>query len=155
MELLYNFFESNLGWGDYVYHRGFILFISLFFSILFLQSGLDKLFSFTSNLDYFKDHFKNTFFKKQVKFLLIVITFLECVTGFSFLYVLFEVLCLTSLGLLVNHYLIAIFLCLMTLSCLFLGQRIAQDYAGAVNLGIYYLIALLGLFLPVIFLEFL
>ena len=84
-----------------------------------------------------------------------MITFLECVTGFSFLYVLFEVLCLTSLGLLVNHYLIAIFLCLMTLSCLFLGQRIAQDYAGAVNLGIYYLIALLGLFLPVIFLEFL
>ena len=155
MDLIFDFFSVNLGWGDYVFYRFFIFFISLFFSILFLQSGIDKLIFFKGNLNYFKAHFKNTFFRHQVKFLLLVITFLDCITGGLFFYVVLAIIFASSLTLIIQWYLCAMVLCLITLSCLFLGQRLVQDYAGAVNLGIYFLIALLGLSLPVIFLELL
>ena len=61
-----------------------ILFLSIFFVILFLQSGLDKLFSFQDNLNYFKNHFKNTVIR-GVKFLLIILLVLDCGTAFLFL----------------------------------------------------------------------
>ena len=153
-DLFFNFFENGLGWGDYVFHRLFMLFVSLFFTILFLQSGIDKIVSFSDNLAYFKDHFKKTFFRNQMKFLLVIITLLECLTGGLFTLViwctLFEP---TGLIFIYMIYMSALFFCLMTLSCLFLGQRIAQDYAGAVNLGIYFLIALIGFCLPLLYVE--
>ena len=149
----YEFFSETLGWGEYVYHRWFIIFISVFFSILFLQSGLDKIISFSANLNYFKDHFKNTFFKNQVKFLLLIITFLECLTGILFLIALFLTIFGDGFLFLSSCYVAAIFFALITLSSLFLGQRLAQDFAGAVSLAIYFLIALIGLALPVLCLE--
>ena len=54
---------------------------------------------------------------------------------------------------LMPYYCMSLFLVLLTILCLFFGQRIAKDYAGAVNLGIYFLIALIGLSVPVLFLE--
>jgi putative oxidoreductase len=157
IELFVDFFSVTMGWGDYVFHRFFLLFISLFFTILFLQSGIDKIVSFSGNLNYFKDHFKNTFFRNHVKFLLLVITLLECVTGCLFLYCCVATIWSKSFFLLgpILIYFLAICFALLTLSCLFLGQRLAQDYAGAVNLGIYFLIALVGLSLPLFFLEIL
>ena len=148
-DIFFDFFSQNLCWGEYVYARLFVFFISVFFFILFLQSGLDKIISFSANLNYFKDHFKNTFFKNQVKFLLIIITFLECFTGILFLIALSSIIT----GDLLLDYFVAIFFALITLSSLFLGQRLAKDYAGAVSLAIYFLIALIGLALPVLWLA--
>ena len=155
IESLYSFFSETLGWGEYVFHRWFLLFVSLFFAILFLQSGIDKIISFSGNLAYFKDHFKNSFLRNQVKFLLVIITFLECLTGGVCFYVVLLTLFNTDglLFLIYPWHLIGMFLSLMTLSCLFLGQRIVQDYAGAVNLGIYFLIALTGFSLPLLYVE--
>ena len=147
-DIFFEFFSQTLGWGPHVYARLFVFFISVFFSILFLQSGLDKIISFSANLNYFKDHFKNTFFKNQVKFLLIIITFLECLTGILFLIALSSIIT----GDLLSDYFVAIFFALVTLSSLFLGQRLAQDYTGAVSLAIYFLIALIGLALPLLWL---
>ena len=148
-ESLLEFFKLSFGWEEYFFHNNFIFFVSFFFTILFLQSGLDKVLNFDGNLVYFKDHFKNTFFKNQVKLLLIFITILEVLTGglsaFSFMSNLNITLDFNSQ--LNNFYISQIFV-LMTLICLFFGQRIAQDYAGAVNLAIYFFIALLGLALP-------
>ena len=148
-ESLLEFLKLSFGWEEYFFHNSFIFFVSFFFSILFLQSGLDKMLNFDGNLAYFKDHFKNTFFKKQVKLLLIFITILEVLTGglsaLSFMGNLNMTLDFDSQ--LNNFYISQIFV-LMTLICLFFGQRIAQDYAGAVNLAIYFFIALLGLALP-------
>lgn len=157
VELFVDFFSVTMGWGDYVFPRFFLVFISLFFTILFLQSGIDKIVSFSGNLNYFKDHFKNTFFRNYVKFLLVVITLLECITGCLFLYSFVATICSKSLFVLgpILIYFLAICSALLTLSCLFLGQRLAQDYVGAVNLGIYFLIALIGLSLPLLFLELL
>jgi putative oxidoreductase len=157
IDLLFDFFSETLGWGEYVFHRWFLLFVSLFFAILFLQSGIDKIISFSGNLTYFKDHFKKTFFRNQVKFLLVIITFLECLTGGVCFYVVLLTLFQADglYWIIYSWYLIGMFLSLMTLSCLFLGQRMAQDYAGAVNLGIYFLIALLGFSLPLLYVEML
>ena len=148
-ESLFEFFKLSFGWEEYFFHNSFIFFVSFFFSILFLQSGLDKMLNFDGNLVYFKDHFKNTFFKNQVKLLLIFITILEVLTGglsaLSFMSNLNMALDFNSQF---NNFYISQIFVLMTLICLFFGQRIAQDYAGAVNLAIYFFIALLGLALP-------
>ena len=143
--------------GEYINEWLFLFFVSLFFAILFLQSGIDKIIAFTGNLNYFKDHFKNTFFKAQVKLLLIIITLLECITGFLFLFYLISLLIVgPDNGFLVwgmGLYFSALTCALVTLCSLFLGQRLAQDYVGAVNLGVYFLIALAGLAFPVLYLE--
>ena len=148
-ESLLEFFKITFGWEEYFFHNCFVFFVSLFFTILFLQSGLDKILNFDGNLVYFKDHFKNTFLKNKVKLLLIFITILEVLTGglsaLSFISNLS--MNLDFISQLNNFYISQIFV-LMTLICLFFGQRIAQDYAGAVNLAIYFFIALLGLALP-------
>ena len=52
-----------------------------------------------------------------------------------------------------DYYYAAIWLTLITLCSLFLGQRLAHDYIGAVNLGVYFLIALIGLSFPVLYLQ--
>ena len=80
-ESLLEFFKLSIGWEEYFYHNSFIFFVSFFFTILFLQSGLDKILNFDGNLMYFKDHFKNTFLKNQVKLLLIFVTLLEILSG--------------------------------------------------------------------------
>tara|TARA_B100000902_G_scaffold382863_2_gene421025 strand:- start:199 stop:684 length:486 start_codon:yes stop_codon:yes gene_type:complete len=143
--------------GEYMYEWIFLFFISLFFTILFLQSGIDKIIAFSGNLNYFKDHFKHTFLKSQVKLLLILITLLECITGLLFLFYLISLLMVgPDTGFLVwgmGLYFTALTCALFTLCSLFLGQRLAQDYVGAVNLGIYFLIALAGLAFPVLYLE--
>ena len=128
-----------------------LLFISIFFSILFLQSGLDKIIDFSGNLNYFKTHFKNSIFKKWTKLLLIIITFLECVTGLVFLlaiffYVLSQLDAFYPFAVLYAHFFVTwgLVLSATTLCCLFLGQRLAKDYAGAATLITYFLVNLLG-----------
>ncbi len=160
MSILGVFYIVSLGdLGEYILEWSFLFFISLFFTILFLQSGIDKIISFSGNLNYFKDHFKHTFLKSQVKLLLVLITLLECVTGFLFVLALIMLIRLgPDSGFLVlglGSYFTALICALVTLCSLFLGQRLAQDYVGAVNLGIYFLIALVGLAFPALYLEFL
>lgn len=122
-----------------------IIFIALFFLILFLQSGLDKIIDFDGNLNYFKTHFKNTIFEKFVFFLLLIVTFLECVTGCSFLIFLLDWILIQKMSNYSPHlFSLGLQLSTITICALFLGQRLAKDYVGAVNLSIYFLINLIG-----------
>ena len=125
-ESLLEFFKFIFGWEEYFIHNCFIFFVSLFFAILFFQSGLDKILNFDGNLLYFKDHFKNTFFKNQIKLLLIFITLLEVLTGGLSVLSFISNLNMTQdfISQLNNFYISQIFV-LMTLICLFFGQRIA------------------------------
>ena len=123
-----------------------VIFIAVFFCILFIQSGLDKIIDFHGNLNYFKIHFENSIFKKWVKSLLIIIAILESCTGFLFFIALFLLaLCQNPIDFKV---LVAIGLgfSALTICCLFLGQRLAKDYPGAANLTIYFLAVLLAFF---------
>lgn len=114
---------------------GIILLVIL--AILFIQSGLDKVTDYHGNLGWLKGHFSKSLFKDIVPLLLITITILEVSSG------------LLSLGgglmlLAGNGPDIGKFgatLSLISLACLFLGQRVAKDYAGAASLVPYMLLA--------------
>lgn len=116
------------------------LFITAFFAILFLQSGLDKVLNYQGNLDYFRDHFKSSSLAGTVRLLLPAITALETLTG--------AVSALAFLLMLVSGQSSwAIFspvLAGISLLCLFFGQRLTKDYAGAASLVPYFVVVLLG-----------
>jgi hypothetical protein len=116
-----------------------------FNGILFTQSGLDKVFHYQGNLDYFKDHFKKSPLASTVGLLMPVITLLETAAGFISL----AGLILLLVGSDVGPTTAAIGMCLggVSLVSLFFGQRLAQDYAGAATLVPYFLMTMAGLVL--------
>ena len=111
-------------------------------AILFLQSGLDKVFNYKDNLDYFTDHFKNSPLSKSVGMLMPTITSLEVSAGIisaiGAVALLFGIEILAYIGLLLSA---------VSLLCLFFGQRIAKDYAGAGALVNYFIAVVVGLLL--------
>ncbi|MFN0174136.1 MAG: DoxX family protein [Saprospiraceae bacterium] len=119
------------------------LFVTAFFAILFLQSGLDKLLNYRGNLDYLSKHFKNSPLAGSVRLLLPTITVLETLTGLISAWAFLQVLVTGQSG-------AAIFspaLAGVSILCLFFGQRVGKDYAGAASLVPYFVVVLLGLWM--------
>ncbi|NBB22676.1 DoxX family protein [Runella sp. CRIBMP] len=118
------------------------LFFAAFNGILFTQSGLDKVFHYQGNLDYFKDHFKKSPLASTVGLLMPVITLLETSAGVTSLVGLLLLL----LGHDAGNSVAATGMGLggLSLVCLFFGQRVAQDYAGAAALVPYFLMTMAG-----------
>ncbi len=112
------------------------------FAILFLQSGIDKVVNFKDNLSYIVSVFSKTFLNSFSTILFYIITILEVATG---------ALCVVALLLLlvqgkIDLAVIALKLSAVTLICLFGGQRIAKDYAGASGIVVYIILNFLALF---------
>ena len=109
-------------------------------SILFLQSGLDKVFNYKDNLDYFTDHFKKSPLSKTVGLLMPTITLLEVAAGISS--------AIGTVSLLFGSEIWAywgMMLSGVSLLALFFGQRVAKDYAGAGALTGYFILVVIGL----------
>ncbi len=119
------------------------LLFAAFNGVLFTQSGLDKVFHYQGNLDYFKDHFKKSPLASTVGLLMPVITLLETSAGLISLAGLVLLLAGSDLG----PTTAALGMCLggVSLVSLFFGQRLAQDYAGAATLVPYFLMTMAGL----------
>ncbi|MEI7581303.1 DoxX family protein [Runella sp.] len=119
------------------------LLFAAFSGVLFTQSGLDKVFHYQGNLDYFKDHFKKSPLASTVGLLMPVITLLETSAGLISLAGLVLLLAGSDLG----PTTAALGMCLggVSLVSLFFGQRLAQDYAGAAVLVPYFLMTVAGL----------
>jgi len=117
--------------------------ILLFLAVTFLQSGYDKVIDWQGNVGWLKSHFEKTFIKNQVPQSLMLILVLEIIAG---------ILCLAGvIQLLLNDvrtfgFYGAIFSSI-TLIFLLLGQRIAKDYDGARTIAIYFVPAVLGVYL--------
>ena len=116
-----------------------------FLAILFLQSGIDKLYDWKGNLEWLKGHFSKSILAGMVPFLLGVITLVELAAGvFSAIGVL---------NILVGNgdfmAFIGALLSSLALLMLFFGQRIAKDYAGASSLVPYFILTLATLFMLV------
>jgi len=117
--------------------------ILFFLIVTFLQSGIDKLIDWKGNVSFIKEHFKNSPLKNSVPFLLAIILILEIVAGFLMLFGVYELY--TSEA---NEFaLLGVELSAVVLIFLLVGQRLAKDYAGAMYLAVYFLIALWGVFL--------
>ena len=119
------------------------LFAAAFLTILFVQSGLDKVFDWKGNLGFLTGHFSKTFVAGMVPVMLGTITFMEIATGL-----------LAAAGIiyfLATGSLIVIFyagaLGAASTTALFFGQRIAKDYPGAAVLVPYFILMLITMYL--------
>jgi len=119
------------------------LFGALFLAILFIQSGLDKVFDWKGNLGWLTGHFEKTFIGGTVPIMLGTLTAMELATGI-----------LSAAGLI--YFLIADSTVLIfwaaalgaaSFCALFFGQRLAKDYPGAAVLVPYFLLSLVILYL--------
>ena len=120
-----------------------LIFATLFVAILFLQSGLDKVFNFKGNLEWLTGHFGKTFLAPVVPMMLATITVMETATGLLAVVGLVYFLA-TGITFLIYY---AAALGAASLTALFFGQRIAQDYLGAAVLVPYFLLMIVLMFL--------
>jgi hypothetical protein len=111
---------------------------ALLIAVLFIQSGLDKVFDWKGNYEWLSGHFSKTFLGRFVWVMLAKLTVLELATGF-----------LSGAGIiyfLVAGSTVVIFwaaaLGALTVIGLFFGQRVAKDYPGAAVLVPYFILLL-------------
>ena len=119
------------------------LLVLAFLTITFLQSGFDKLTDWKGNKAYIKSVFEKTFLHKSSNLLLGVVTFGELVGGI-----------LTLIGIIQIYFyqsktmgLFGAIICAKVLLALLFGQRVAKDYAGAMTIAVYFIIALFGVWI--------
>ncbi len=119
------------------------IFGSAFLAILFLQSGIDKVIDYRSNLDWLKGHFAKSPLGGVVPILLTALTILELAAG-----------ALSAIGcimLVISRESIVAFygavVSAIALIALFFGQRMAKEYAGAAVLVPYFLLTLVTIYL--------
>lgn len=136
-------------WANFCRHltgiNGILMIIQFlagaFIAITFIQSSLDKIFNYKSNLDWLKGQFSKTFLAGTVPLLLPLLTLTELLTGLccslGSIMILFE----KKNDLLVIGFLFSGIAMLMLL----FGQRVSKEYAGAASLTGYFLVTLAGL----------
>src|SRR6267143_5672530 len=119
------------------------IFGSAFLSILFLQSGIDKVIDYRGNLEWLKGHFAKSPLAGVVPVLLMAVTLLEVAAG-----------ALSAIGcimLIVSRETTIAFygavISAVALIALFFGQRMAKEYAGAAVLVPYFLLTLATIYL--------
>ncbi len=120
-----------------------VLFGALLVAILFIQSGLDKVFDFKGNLEWLTGHFSKTFLRGMVFPMLSVITVMELLTGFLAAAGLVYFLVAGSLALIFY----AAALGATSLTALFFGQRVAKDYPGAASIVPYFILMMILMWL--------
>jgi uncharacterized membrane protein YphA (DoxX/SURF4 family) len=119
------------------------LFAALFVAILFIQSGLDKVFDWKGNVEWLTGHFSKTFLAPFTTVMVAKITVLELLTGFT---AAAGIVYFFAAGSTIVIFCSAI-LGSLTLTGLFFGQRVAKDYAGAAVLVPYFLLTLALMYL--------
>ena len=118
----------------------FILVLA-FFSIVFIQSGVDKVFDYKGNLSFLNDLLRGFFSRPLINFALISVTILELTSGILCLIGIFDAIFNSSyfigkLGLIIGS---------LALLVLLFGQWVSKNYEGAKTIAIYFILAMLGI----------
>jgi len=119
------------------------LLVAAFLAILFLQSGIDKIFDWRGNLEFVKGHFARSPLARIATPMFGLLTILELAAG-----ALSAVGCL--LIVLQGDTAIALdgaLIAAIAITALFFGQRVAKDYPGAAILVPYFLLTLVAIYL--------
>lgn len=119
------------------------LFCALFVAVLFIQSGLDKVFDRKGNLEWLTGHFSRSFLAPFVTPMLATITLMEIATGVLAAVGIVYFVATGSLSLI--HY--ASIIGGASITALFFGQRVAKDYAGAAVLVPYFILMMAVMYL--------
>ena len=112
---------------------------SIFFAIVFFQSGIDKVIDRKGNINFFENHFKNTLIHKIYAQALTALMLLELIAASLCAYgciysIVYKNTDFIFYGLLVTSFI---------LLSLLLGQRIAKDYVGAADITIYFILCII------------
>ena len=117
--------------------------VSAFLAILFLQSGIDKIIDRQGNLQWLSGHFAKSPLAGMVPIMFGVLTIIEVAAG--------TLSGIGFLALLVAHNSTIAFygaiVSAIAILCLFFGQRMAKEYAGAAILVPYFLVTLVAVYL--------
>jgi len=105
-----------------------------FLAILFLQSGIDKVVDFGGNLAWLQGHFAKSPLRGQVKPMLVTVTLTEVAAGVVSAVGALQLVTSGSTSWAIGGAQLAA----LNVVMLFLGQRIAKDYAGAASLVPYF-----------------
>ena len=114
--------------------------VGVFWAIVFMQSGFDKVFDWKGNLSWLQSHFEKSPLGPFVKVLLGILTIIELLAGlFSFI----------GVGIYIQNsdkswMTIGLLFVLASLLMLIFGQRVAKDYDGAKTIAIYFAVALIS-----------
>lgn len=126
--------------------EGMRLLFSCFTAILFLQSGLDKVIHWKDEKSFYTEHFSKSFLRNLVPLLMPIITCTELAAGI-----------MSAMGIVIllvggTHTwgCWGMLLACLAILMLFLGQRIAKDYAGAATLVPYFLCSAAGFYFYII-----
>ncbi|OJJ15525.1 DoxX family protein [marine bacterium AO1-C] len=137
MELLVNWLPTH----SFVFGLNILkTLIALYFAILFIQSGLDKVMNRAGNLSWLNEYFSKTFLKGQVPLLLLAITITELAAG------VFSAIGIVELWA-AGGYSFALYgatFAVLSFVMLFFGMRIAQDYDGAASMTNYFTIGVIA-----------
>lgn len=114
-------------------HRLPEIFLLLMLAIIFIQSGLDKVFNRQWNVDDLNKHFGKTPLKPFVPLLLSVVTVLETAAGFLSVVGVIQIMASGK----TEWALLAAILSGMNFLALLFGQRMAKDYTGARTIVIH------------------
>jgi len=117
--------------------------ILLFFIITYLFSVLEKLADWKGTVAYYSNHFKNTILHKMIPLLLINILIFEIIAAFLLTFGLYSMvfedkILIAKIGLELSA---------ITLLQFLVGQRIAKDYPGAMNIAVYFILNVIGIYL--------
>ena len=119
-----------------------LILILLFLSIVFIQSSLDKVLNWKTNLDFTINALTSKFPKYLVLLSLLSVTFFELVGGFSSLFGIVEI-CMGTNSLFWSK--IGIYSSARALLILLTGQRISMNYNDAKTIVIYFLVCIAGM----------
>jgi len=125
------------------------LLAALLIGILFIQSGLDKVFDWKGNLEWLTGHFSKTFLRGTVPPMLATITIMEITTGVSSAVGIIYFFVAGSTAMIFY----ASVLGAASIVALFFGQRVAKDYAGAAVLIPYFILLIVLMYLTNPFLK--
>ncbi|MDB4148605.1 DoxX family protein [Flavobacteriaceae bacterium] len=119
------------------------IFVLAFFLIVFIQSGLDKVFDYKGNLSFLNDSLGSFFSKPLITLALISVTILELTSGLLCLLGIVDVIFNDSnfIGL------IGMIIGSVALLILLFGQRVSKNYDGAKTIAIYFILAMIGIVL--------
>ncbi len=125
------------------------LFAAVLVSILFIQSGLDKVFDWKGNLEWLTGHFSKTFLAGMVPMMLATVMLMELATG---MLAAAGIVYFFAVGSLVVIFYASV-VGAASITALFFGQRIAKDYPGAAVLVPYFILLLILMYLTNPFLK--
>lgn len=117
--------------------------ILIFFIVTYFFSIVEKLADWKGTIAYYTNHFKKTILQKMIPVLLINVLFFEIITvilltiGLYFL-VAENTIIVAKVGLEISAITLLLFL---------VGQRIVKDYSGAMNIAVYFILNVIGIYI--------